>query len=194
MELRFFDDPTEFLTATGDHLAKQPVVSTVVATVAERISRDRAAGVAWPDGVPCWFVAVLDGGKVVGSAMRTAPFGSYPLFLLPMPDAAARELARVLLDRGEVIGSANGVLPATQVFCDEVATRSGGSAVVAVHTRLFELDTLIEPRPVEGKLRPARSDEEHIVMPWYDAFMEDAEEQAGRARGSSGHESPAPEA
>ena len=95
MELRFFDEPKEFLDVTGDYLARQPVVSTVVATVAERILRERTAGIPWPARVPCWFVAVL------GAAMRTAPFGAYPLFLLPMPEDAARELAHVVLEGGE---------------------------------------------------------------------------------------------
>ena len=89
MELRFFDDPAEFLDATGEYLAVEPVVSTVVATVAERINRERSAGVPWPTGVPCWFVAVVQDGEVVGAGMRTATFGAYPLFLLPMPDEAA---------------------------------------------------------------------------------------------------------
>ena len=194
MELRFFDDPTEFLAVTGDHLAERPVLSTVVSTVTERIARERAAGVPWPDGVPCWFVAVLEDNEVVGAAMRTAPFGAYPLFLLPMPDEAARQLARVVHDRGEQIRAANGVLPATRIFCDEVAARTGRSTEVAVHTRLFELDELIEPQPAEGTFRLARLDDEALVLPWYDAFMRDADEQAGRPPGSSAHEAPAPDA
>ncbi len=190
MELRFFDDPQEFLELTGDHLARQPVVNTVVTTVAERIVREQAAGVAWPAGVPCWFVAVLQDGDVVGTAMRTAPFGSYPLFLLPMPADAARQLAHVVLERTEQVSAANGALPAVQLFCDEVAARRGGAADVDVHTRLFELDRLIDPPPVEGRLRPAQSDEESLVVRWFAAFMVDADEQAGRPPGSSAHEAP----
>ena len=193
MELRFFEDPGEFLDATGDYLAVQPVVSTVVATVAERINRDRAAGVPWPKGVPCWFVAVVQDGDVVGAGMRTATFGAYPLFLLPMSDEAAGELARVILDRGEQVSSANGALPAVQVFCEEVAAWTGGTAEVAIHTRLFELGDLVDARPVEGRLRAPRADEEPLVIRWYDAFMADADEQAERPRGSSAHDSPGPE-
>jgi hypothetical protein len=188
MELRFFDEPQEFLDVTGGYLARQPVVSTVVATVAERIVHERAAGIPWPAGVPCWFVAVLQDGVAVGAAMRTAPFGAFPLFLLPMPEGAARELAQLVLDRGEQVTAANGALPTVQLFCDEVAARSGGSAEVAIHTRLFELDRLIEPPPIGGRLRPAQPDEEALVIRWYDAFMVDADEQAGRPRGTSAHE------
>jgi hypothetical protein len=122
--------------------------------------------------------------------MRTAPFGAHPLFLLPMPEDAARELAHVVLERGEQVSAANGALPAVQLFRDEVAARRGGSAEAYVHTRLFELGRLIEPPPVEGRLRPARPDEESLVLRWYDAFMVDADEQAGRSPGTGAHEAP----
>jgi GNAT superfamily N-acetyltransferase len=193
MELRFFDDPVAFLDVAADHLAEEPVLSTVVAGVATRIADEREAGLAWPDGVPCWFAVVLDGDTVLGTAMRTAPFGSYPGYLLPMPDEAARMLARALVERGEVMTAANGALPAVQVFCEELASLTGGAVTVGQHTRLFELGTLVEPQPVPGRLRPATVDEQDLVSSWYDAFMVDADEQAGREPGETPHESLSPE-
>src|SRR5215471_3589941 len=115
MELRFYDDPGEFLGVTGDHLAAQPVLSTVIASVATRVQDQRKAGVVWPAEVPCWFAAFVDAGVVVATAMRTAPFGEYPVFLMPMSDDAAVLLARTLLDRDEPVLAANGALPAVQV-------------------------------------------------------------------------------
>ena len=193
MELRFFDDPVAFLDVAGDVLAEQPVLSTVLAGVAERIAIQREAGIAWPDGVPCWFAAVLDGDDVVGTAMRTAPFGSYPAYLMPMPDDVVHLLAKSLLDRDEPVLGANGALPAVQVFCEDMAAATGKTARVGQHTRLFELGQLKEPRETSGRLRPARPDEQDLVTGWYDAFMVDADEQAGRTPGSSAHESPAPD-
>ncbi len=184
MELRFYDDPVPFLDVAADHLAEDPVLSTVVAGVATRIADEREAGIAWPEGVPCWFAVVLEGDQVVGTAMRTAKFGSYPAFLLPMPDEAARMLAREVIGRGETLTAANGALPAVEVFCAELAAAVGGKTRVGQHTRLFELGELVEPPPVAGRLRPATVDEQELVSSWYDAFMADADEQAGRrARG-----------
>jgi GNAT superfamily N-acetyltransferase len=193
MELRFFDDPVLFLDVAADHLAEQPVVSTVVAGVASRIAADAADGIAWPEEVPCWFAVVLEGDEVLGAAMRTAPFGSYPAFLLPMPDEAARLLARELVERDEPLTAANGALPAVEVFCEEMAAHLGSSVRVGQHTRLFELGDLMEPEPVPGRLRPATLDELDLVLGWYEAFMVDADEQAGREPGESPHESPSPE-
>jgi GNAT superfamily N-acetyltransferase len=189
MELRFFDDPVLFLDVAADHLAEDPVLSTVVSGVASRIADRREAGVPWPDGVPCWFAVALEGDEVLGVAMRTATFGSYPAYVLPMPDEAARALARELVDRGEALSAANGALPAVEAFCDELASLVGGRTRVAQHTRLFELGDLVEPEPVPGRLRPASLDEADLVRGWYDAFMEDADVQAGREPGESPHES-----
>jgi hypothetical protein len=193
MELRFYDDPGEFLDVAGVHLAEQPVLSTVMASVASRIRDQRAAGSPWPEGVPCWFAAFVDRGSVVATAMRTAPFGEYPAYLMPMSDDAAVLLARTLLDRDEPVLGANGALPAVQVFCEEMAGATGKRATVGQHTRLFELGQLKEPRETPGLLRRARLEEQDLVTSWYDAFMTDADEQAGRAPGSSPHESPTPD-
>jgi GNAT superfamily N-acetyltransferase len=193
MELRFFDDPVPFLDVAADHLAEQPVVSTVVSGVANRIAAEAADGIAWPDGVPCWFAVALDGDQIVGAAMRTARSGAFPAFLLPMPEEAARLLARTLIERDEPVPAANGALPAVQVFCDEMAAHAGGTVLVGQHTRLFELGDLVEPDPVEGRLRPAAPDELDLVVSWFEAFMTDADEQAGREPGVSPHETPNPE-
>jgi len=193
MELRFYDDPDAFLDVAGEHLAEQPVLSTVMAGVASRIRDQRAAGVPCPDGVPCWFAAFVDGGRVIASAMRTAPFGEYPAYLMPMSDDAAVLLARTLLDRDEPVLGANGALPAVQVFCEEMARATGRQAAVSQHTRLFELGELKEPTEVPGHLRPATHDELDLVLAWYDAFMADADEQAGRSPGASPHEVPTPD-
>jgi GNAT superfamily N-acetyltransferase len=193
MELRFYDDPTEFLDVAGVHFAEQLVLSTVMAGVAARIRDQVASGVPWPDGVPCWFAAFVDGESVVATAMRTAPFGEYPAYLMPMTDDAAVLLARTLLDRDEPVLGANGALPAVQVFCEEMAAATEKRATVGQHTRLFELGQLKEPRETPGRLRPARLEEQGLVTSWYDAFMADADEQAGRPPGSSPHEAPTPD-
>ena len=140
--------------------------------------------------MPCWFAVVLGGDGVVGTAMRTAPFGDHPAYLMPMPEEAVHLLAAALLDRGETVLGANGALPAVRTFCEDMAAATGRQARVAQHTRLFELGDLVEPPPVPGRLRPATPAEQPLVASWYDAFMVDADEQAGREPGESPHESP----
>jgi len=187
--LRFLTDPKEFLAAAGGFLAADPVISTVVSAVTHRAVTDLADGVAVP--ADSWWLVVTDGsGSVVGAGMRTARSWLRPLFLLPMSEAAAAALARELHGRGEEVLALNGVLPAARV-CAEVLARLGGGRVEgSVHMRLHELGELVPPSPVPGGLRPAGEQDLDLVIEWLDAFMGDADEQAGRVRGASTHEQP----
>ena len=184
----FFDDPAAFLEAAGAHLAAEPVLATVVATVAQDAARAAAAGRPAP-GHPRWWAVMRDrAGALAGVAMRTAPFPPHPLFVLPMPDGAARELARLLHARGERATGFNGVLPATRACAEEAARLQGGSARIWEHTRLFELGEPCEPRSVPGALRRATAKDAELCLAWFRAFLADAAEQAGRAEAIDGAE------
>ena len=179
--LDFIDDPADFLDAARGHLAAEPVLSTVVATFAERQVRERAAGVAPLEGFPQWWLVVRDGnGEVVGAGMRNAPFEPHPPYLLAMPDEAAGQLARELHDRGEELGGVNGALPAARIVAEEYARLEGLTARVHEATRLCELGELEEPALPGGQLRMAGADDLDLALEWYVAFGREAAEQAGR--------------
>jgi GNAT superfamily N-acetyltransferase len=187
--LEFCTDPAEFLAIAGDHLAADPVVSTVVTTIAHRYRAQLADGIPQPDHA--WWLAVRDhAGAVVGAGMRTATFAPYPLFLLPMPDAAAVALAGELHERGEEVLAANGALPAVRLLAEELVRLAGGRVEVSQHTRLHLLHRLAPPAPAPGALVTGTEDDVELATAWYGAFMADADEQAGRPRGASAHELP----
>jgi hypothetical protein len=187
--LQFYTDPGKFLAAAGDYLAADPVVSTVVTTTTHRLLSQQADGVAQPDHY--WWLVVRDeADAVVGAAMRTASFVPYPPFLLPMPDEAAVALAHALHERGEEVLAVNGALPAVELFATEIARLGGGRVQVSQHTRLHELGELAWPAPVPGGVRVATEDDLDLATEWFDAFVGDADDQAGRPRGTSAHEMP----
>lgn len=189
LRLQFWTDPAKFLATAEDHLAADPVTSTVVTTMAHRVLSQRAGGVAQPDRN--WWLVVSDqSGAVIGAAMRTATFAPYPPFLLPMPDDASVALANVLHERGEVVLAVNGALPAVERCAAELVRLEGGRVEVGQHTRLHELGELVRPASVPGRLVAAAEDDVELVMDWFAAFMGDADEQANRARGTSAHEVP----
>ena len=188
LRLQFCADPGEFLAAAGAYLAADPVVSTVVTTVAYRLRARQAEGIAPPDRT--WWLVVRNASAVAGAGMRTASFAPYPPFLLPMPDQAAVALARALYERGEEVLGLNGALPAVDLCAAELARLGGGHVQVSQHTRLHELGELVCPAPVPGGLQVAAEDDVDLVMEWFGAFMGDADEQAGRPRGASAHEVP----
>ena len=181
----FHDDPAAFLAEAGDHLAAEPVLATVVATVTETAAAEDAAGIA-PDPAMRhrWWAVVREGERVVGVAMRTAPFEPYPVFVLPMPPGAGALLATALHARGEVVGGVNGALPAAEECAQELATLTGGEVRGGVHTRLHRLDRVVTPAPASGSLRAATVGDVDLVVAWFDAFAAAADEQAGRPPGS----------
>lgn len=178
-QLRFYDDPAAFLADVGDTLARDPVVTTVVSTVTQRVADADRRGVPRGDH-PHWWVAAREGDEVVGVAMRTAPFGPYPLYVLPMPEQAARDLARALHERDEDVVAVNGALPATQHVAEETARLVGGVAAVHEHMRLWEATEIAMPVLPRGRLRAARGEDVDLAVAWWDAFAVDAAEQAGR--------------
>src|SRR5690349_21648603 len=187
--LEFLDDPRAFLRAAASLLEAAPVETTVVATVADRLSRDPDAwGVSTRESPTWWLVVRDDAGTVVGAGMSTAPFPPYPVYLLSMPDAAARALAAALQARGETVGGVNGALPAVEIVATELERSSGRRHRVAERTRLFELEALVEPAAPLGVARLARAEEVEQVLAWYQAFGRDAAEQAGRTTPHPGPE------
>ena len=185
MELEFFDTPRPFLDAAGELLAAEPVLGSVIASVSERTARELEGGHdSWAGvGAPFerWWLVVRDtAGEVVSAAMRTAPFKPYPTFSLPMTDDAARALAAALHARGEHLGGANGALPGAEVLARATAELSGGELLVDKGTRLWEATSVEVPDAPDGRLRPATEDDAELVLAWFTAFHEEADEQAGR--------------
>jgi len=195
LTLDFHRDPGEFLDAAGDYLAADPVSSTVVTTIAHRTVAQIAEGVEQPDWY--WWLVVRDGsGAVVGTGMRTARVEPHPPYLLPMPEEAAVALARTLSERNEEVLAVNGALPAVEACAAELVRLRGGTFTVGQHVRLHQVrepDELIDPTPVPGRLVPATEHDLDLATAWFDAFMADADEQAGRPRGSTSHEVPGPD-
>ena len=187
--LQFYAEAVEFLAAAGDHLAADPLVSTVVTGFAHQAVSAQSEGIPPPERD--WWLVVRDAqGAVVGAGMRSASFAPYPPYLLPMPDDAAIALAVTLHERGEEVRGINGALPAVERCAAELARLRGGRVEVAQHTRLHQLEELVQPATTPGQLLAATEDDVEMVTAWLAAFMGDADEQAGRPRGSSAHAMP----
>jgi RimJ/RimL family protein N-acetyltransferase len=179
-DVRFTSRAEEFWRWAGAHLSADPVRSTVVASVAQRHIR-HGDPEPWSDAHtgPYWYATVTDGrGEVVGVAMRTSPEVGYAPYVLPMPDAAARELGAAVRARSEGVDTVNGALPAARVVAEAF-----GTPVLEEQNRLWELGELVEPAPVPGRLRPVTTDAADLAraVSWFNRFGAAAAEQAGRA-------------
>lgn len=170
-------DPAAFLARAGAHLALDPVLGTVVTTTADRALRE-------PDAPahPRWWASVVDVAtdEVVGVAMRTAPFEPYPLYLLPMPYAAARDLARWLVAHEPDARHANGAREAVETVLGALAGVHGGTPRVLEHDRLWEVEQVVPPTGVAGAPRQATTADLDLVTAWCRDFLPAADRQAGR--------------
>lgn len=170
-------DPADFLELAGGHLATEPVLSTVVSTTLERAVADPS-----PVDHPRWWAALVDErtDEVVGVAMRTAPFRPYPLYLLPMPTAAAEAFGAWLLAHEPDVAHANGVRASVEAVLGVLADDRGGSTRVLEHDRLWEATSVLPPTGVRGGARAATLDDLDLVTAWCLDFMPAADRQAGR--------------
>lgn len=176
-------DPTAFLDVAAEHLAADPVLTTVVASVTARAVAEDVRGDAHGER-PRWWVTVRDSlDRVVGVGMRTAPFAPYPVFLLPMPEEAAVQLARLLHERGEPLGGVNGALAPARAMAAETARLAGGVVEVHERTRLWELRDLV-PHDAPGRLRVAAAGDVRLATQWWNRFGEYAAEMTGRPVGT----------
>lgn len=183
----FTRDPVAFLDAAGGVLAGDPLVATVVATIAQRYA-ERAGGPGWePPPELRWFATAYDdAGAVLTAAMRTHPAAPYPPFVLPGPEEAAVALARTLHAREEEVGGVNGAMPTVSVVADELARLAGGQVVEDMATRIFEVTDVVLPPAPAGRLRRARPDDVGVCSDWFDRFDAEADAQAGREPGPAG--------
>ena len=110
-------------------------------------------------------------GVLAGVAMRTAPFPPYPLFVLPMPDDAARALARrctpVVRRSAAPTGAAGG---AGVRRGDRAADRRRRAAVARAHPAVRARRAGRAARRSPGRLRPAHADDVELALAWFQAF------------------------
>jgi GNAT superfamily N-acetyltransferase len=184
--VEILDDPAAVLAVADDLLAAEPVVSSVVASVTHQAVRWLAPGGPRPAHPMWWAVVRADDGAVVGVSMRTMPHPPHTVWVPAVPEDAARLLARTALDHAARAGeppltSANGPLPAVQIFTDEVRRATPGTVGEGRPDRLWEATRITRPNPApSGRARLATLDDLDLVTEWFAVFHTEADAQAGR--------------
>ena len=145
--------------------------------------------------MPCWFAVVLDGDDDRRrTAMRTAPFGAHPAYLMPMPDEAAVHLAAdAARPRRAGPRRPTARCRRSQVFCEDMARRDRrGSAGRPAHPAL-RARRPGRAAPAPGRAAPGharRAGPGHLLV----RRVHGRRRRAGRPRaGESPHESPTDE-
>lgn len=161
MRVRRLGGAAEFLEATAQLRAADPVRTNVLGSVATGVVQGR-------EYERClWWVVEDDEGRPVGAALRTVP---YKLLLGPMPPEAADALADDVTALGEVPPGMVGPTP----VATRVAERAGWSTSVATQERILVLDTLVPPVGVAGSVRTTTIDDLELGAAWTEQFAIDA--------------------
>jgi predicted GNAT family acetyltransferase len=158
VELRWFALVDEFLAVAGAYLEAREAEHNLIFGVCSTLRRH-------PElyGRP-WFIAVLDGERVVGAAMRAPP---HEVLLSVMTEPVAVALADAITEQAPgVVGPA--------AIARAFAARRTGMPILEMNERIFKLERLIPPRPASGRWRLAEPRDIDLIAEWDTAFCDEA--------------------
>jgi GNAT superfamily N-acetyltransferase len=158
------NDVVEYLARVETFLHRDPAGNTLLLSVVENL---RAHGTGIYGDVPALFGWWRSGDDVGAAFLVTSP---QPVLLGDMPAHLAAELAGVLADRNVSLSGVNGGSTAAAAFATEWGRRTGVGGEVAMSQRLYRLDGLEEPVPLDGAARIAGGRDHDLVLAWFEAF------------------------
>ncbi|MGZ6545341.1 MAG: GNAT family N-acetyltransferase [Actinomycetota bacterium] len=167
IRVRRLPDVETFLAQAGPFLAEREAEHNLVFGICSQLVRDpRAFGEA------PYLAIEEDGGRIVGAAIRTAP---YNLVLSETDDLAAIE--PLVRDVHSSVGTLPGVLgpgKAASVFVRAWCERGSGNATLAMSSRIYRAAKATPPGGIAGAMRPARDTDRELLIRWGDAFASEA--------------------
>jgi predicted GNAT family acetyltransferase len=163
---RLIDDPQQFLDATVELRAADPVRTNVLGSV----PLSALEGATYD--AESWFVVEDGSGTVVGGALWTAP---HKLLTVPMDDEAARAIGLAARDRADQLGIAIPGVVGPPGVAEVVAAAIGGVWTTATAERILVLHDYLAPSPVPGAWRRAVEADLDLLAAWMAQFALDAE-------------------
>jgi predicted GNAT family acetyltransferase len=158
----------DFHGRAGTWLAAREAEHNLILGITSSIEADASLSEDAP-----YLAVVTDDARIAGVAIRTPP---YNLVLSEMDGAAAEQVAEDL--RGEPLPGVVGPPDAVRAFAEAWVAATGGSWRVARDERIFRLERLDPPPPVEGVARLALPDDAELLERWLVAFTVEALDDA----------------
>jgi GNAT superfamily N-acetyltransferase len=162
-----FDGATPFLDRVGPFLAEREAEHNLLFGIIDHVRIDPSAF----DGPP-YLVAVLDDDRVVGTALRTPPYG---LVLSEVDDpAVVGSIVDHILAEDSAIPGVLGPVAAAAAFVQLWTSRTGRAHRRGRAQRIFRLRRVVPPPPTDGSSRIADWDDRDILAAWLEAFAAEA--------------------
>jgi predicted GNAT family acetyltransferase len=135
-----------------------------------------------PPSLPPYFAVVTSGDEVVGAAMRTPPYNA---ILSAMSDDRAVDLvADDLLATAPDLTGVLGEKRRALRFAERWTTYTERAHHLKTAERIFQLTTVVPPRPVGGRMRSATVGDRELVTRWFASFIREALREDGSAAGA----------
>jgi GNAT superfamily N-acetyltransferase len=165
MRVEVMEDAAEALAAARAFLESRPVDHNLVLTLLS----ERAAS---PQ--PGRYAVASDDGAMVGMSFQS-PL-DFHTTITPMPAAAAEAVASALYGVAPDIPGVAGDAGAAAVFAGTWATLSHRPASPAEGQRLYRLDALAEPTPINGAARRATAADGDVLLAFNAGFHHELHE------------------
>jgi hypothetical protein len=165
MRLDRYESAAEFLAAAGPWLAQREAEHNLILGIASTL-RDHPE--LYP--APPFLATVSHDGSTVAAALRTPPFN---LVLSEVDDDRALGLLVANLDGTDLSGVVARPDVATG-FADRWVAAHGGGWEMAMEERIYQLSTVVPPRPVRGRAREAIAIDRPLLVEWLAAFGREA--------------------
>jgi GNAT superfamily N-acetyltransferase len=162
VSVTFSDRPDEVLAAAGDFLGARPVVHNLIFTLLH-------ARVAHPEPGRYWVVE--DGGEVVGVVFQSPLV--FHATVTPLPEHVVPEVVTACAAAGADLPGVTGEAGTAARFAGAWTEHHSSAARPVEGQRIYEVDRLVPPAGVTGRLRPAEPTDRDLLVAWIQAFEAD---------------------
>ncbi len=184
--LRRAADVDEFERIAGAFLrareAEHNLILGLCSSLRATMTAPLTRAVATPPTLPPCFAIVTSGHDIVAAAMRTPPYNAILSATRDhrAVDLIVDDLLAVAPDLPGVLGEKRRALR----FAERWTTHTRRAHHLNRPERIFQLTTVIPPRPVGGRLRTARAGDLDLVTRWFAAFIREALHEDGSTAGA----------
>jgi GNAT superfamily N-acetyltransferase len=173
MEVVRSESVPAFLALAGGFLAVREAENNLIFGILSNLEADPSQF-----DEPPYLATVLDGDRVVGAAIRTAP---WRFVISDLDDlAAADHLAAKLA--GTPLPGVVGPASAAGRFAGAWTELTGVPARLGRHERNFRLERVIPPRSASGEMIRSRPEDRALLAGWSRAFHDEAIGASGPAQ------------
>jgi predicted GNAT family acetyltransferase len=151
--------PDRVLRDASEFLRRDPVRHNLVLSVLR-------ARVTHPEPGRYWFARI--NGEVAGVVLQSPTH--FQATVTPMPDEAVRAAVDAIVEQGVELPGVNGQAATAARFAGSWSERARCTARPVHGQRIYEVDDVLEPVAVAGRMRPATASDHELLTAWFRAF------------------------